>query len=81
MYLNELKRISVGEYLDDLELNKKVAELFGFDAEIMNGFVDKVGLERLGSNNFFTSLNTSIVIIALTMIMRVLLTLLVVKIS
>ena len=71
----------MGEYLDDLELSKYIAEKLGFDVEILNGFVDKVGLERLGSNNFFTSLNTSIVIIALTMIMRVLLTLLVVKIS
>ena len=31
LYLNELKRISLGEYLDDVELNKKVAEWFGFD--------------------------------------------------
>ena len=79
--MNELKKISLGEYLDDLVLSKDIAEWFGFDVEILNGFEEKVGLERLGSNNFFTSLNTSMVIIAITMIIRVLLTLLVVKIS
>ena len=64
---NELKRVSWAEYLDDLEIGRRMNELlFGTDdLQDVKLTSDKLGEERLGSSNMFESLGVSVLILSL----------------
>lgn len=47
--LYELRKISLGEFFDDLELSKTIPEFFGIEAKESKATEEKVGEERLGS--------------------------------
>ena len=74
----ELRRITLGEFLDDLQFGKNLSEFFGLSSEedsANDGLEEKVGEERLGSK--YITKNLGITFFLLTgLILLILLTVL-----
>ena len=55
-FLEELKRIALGEFFDDLGIEEKIIDLFGFEEHYKNdGPEVRIGYERFGSPDLFQS--------------------------
>ena len=77
--LYELRKIALGEFLDDLELGARINETLGIQGSSNSSTDTKVGEERLGSADILTSFGpTSIVLTALFTFILILVTILVV---
>ena len=61
----ELRKISLGEFLDDLDIGKYVIEPLGIKMESSSGTDEKVGEERLGSSEgVFSSFGPTMLIVS-----------------
>ena len=48
-----MKRIALGEFLDDLGIEERIIELLGLDEEYDDGPEEKIGYDRFGSPDLF----------------------------
>lgn len=55
----ELKRVALGEFLDDLDISNKSMEYLGFETEEGSSSEEKLGEERLGPTNSVTSMGST----------------------
>ena len=58
----ELKRISLGEFLDGLEYGDKIASFFGISSSKDDAVDDKAGDDRVGSESFMDNFGVSFIL-------------------
>ena len=63
VFFNEIKRVFLGEYIDDLAIGHKISNTLGFET---NNDIDdpgqKVGLDRLGSTDISANFGPSFIL-------------------
>lgn len=59
--MNELRKIALGEFMDDLDLSSKINSFFGIEKEA-GAEEQKVGEDRLGSTSIFASFGATMLI-------------------
>jgi len=57
--------ITLGEFLDDLNIGKRLAEVLSIPATEESITDEKLGDERLGSKNFFASMGPTVIAISI----------------
>ena len=77
--LHELRKISLGEFLDDLEIGKHILEPIGIVAQSDSATDEKVGEERLGSSKgVLSNFGATLILISIGFIVLIAITLLIV---
>lgn len=77
--LNELKRATWGEYVDDLEIGDRISEfLWGANSETSENSMQKTGDDKLGSPNLFKSIGISVLILSFLFFLTIALVVLIV---
>ena len=71
--LSEVRRTSLGEFMDDLEMSKHVAEFFGLSTEVKKDPLDDVGRSRLGSEDILNILGLTLILLTALFILVILL--------
>ena len=78
--LEELKRIVLGEYMDDLDIGKRLQEAFNIEpSEEVIG--EKSGKDRLGSESLFANIGSTLFIVTLVFALIVTILLVVLRCS
>ena len=74
--LSELKRIVLGEFMDDLELASHLYEAFGVRHESRKSVLDqKVGDEKLQIDSLMSSLGATLILVSLIFLLVIIVTL------
>ena len=79
--LRELKRIALGEFVDDLELGNKVRLFFSFEPLESYTAEEKVGQERLGPTDAFASIGPTLILVSVVFSLIILIVLILVFIG
>ena len=67
----QLTKIALGQYIDDLEIGAKVSAVFGMESS-ENGPEDKQGTERMGSKSLLSNLGITILLVCIGLVIIVL---------
>ena len=71
----EIRRVTLGEFMDDLEIGKKVSKIIGLpqsdDLEEIGA--EKVGRSRLGPDQILNNMGVTLVLMSLTLVFLILL--------
>ena len=60
--LYELKKVALGEFMDDLDIGGEVMNSIGIQVNKGSAADEKVGEERLGSSNLWASLGPTLIL-------------------
>mmetsp|Transcript_1153 Transcript_1153/g.1718 ORF Transcript_1153/g.1718 Transcript_1153/m.1718 type:complete len:185 (+) Transcript_1153:2442-2996(+) len=72
--LHELRKISLGEFIDDLEVSTRIPAFFGIESEVSSGADEKVGEDRLGSKDgIFSNFGAAMILASSVLVMIVIL--------
>ena len=77
----ELKRMALGEFMDDIDIGKQINEVLGIPPSEESSTDEKVGEERLGSSNILESFGATLIACSIVFAAIVLLIVIVVFIA
>ena len=73
MVLDQQKRIVNGEFIDDLEIGKKLMEQLGVSTKSKEGPEQSIGTDRFGSFDIFSNIGATLLLVTAIIILITLL--------
>ena len=66
--MHELRRLVLGEFLDDIDLASSINDIFGIEKEARSATEEKVGEDRLGSSSISQNLGLTLLLLSILVV-------------